>query len=119
MRIVRVLCVLWLFSLVACSGVQPQPDASTKSAEAPRTTLEVNNRMSVEVDMYALDRTQRVHLGSVPARRTRTLTIPPHLIADGGGRLRFQAKALGSDNLLDREEELLVRPGEALSLTLR
>jgi hypothetical protein len=89
------------------------------SAESPSTTLEVTNRHAVEVDIYALDRTQRVHLGSVPARRTRTLTIPAHLVAEGGGRLRFQAKALGSGNLLAWEEELLVREGEALSLTLR
>jgi hypothetical protein len=75
--------------------------------------------MPVEVELFALDRTRREHLGSVPSRRTRTFTIPPHLIAEGGGRLRFQAKALGSDNLLDREEELLVREGEALSLTLQ
>lgn len=117
MRAVRVLSVLWFLSAMACGGVRPQPDSS--AADKPRTTLEVNNRHPVEVEIYALDRTQRVYLGSVPARRTRTLTIPPHLIGEGGGRLRFQAKALGSDNLLDREEELLVREGEALSLTLR
>jgi hypothetical protein len=117
MRAVSVLSVLWLLCAAACGGVRPQPDAS--SSERPRTTLEVTNRHPVEVELYALDRTQRVHLGSVPARRTRTLAIPPHLVAEGGGRLRFQAKALGSDNLLAREEELLVREGEALSLTLQ
>ena len=117
MRVIRVLSVLWFVSAAACAGAQPQPEAAT--ADRPRTTLEVHNRHPVEVEIYALDRTQRVHLGSVPARRTRTLTIPAHLVADGGGRLRFQAKALGSDNLLAREEELLVREGEALSLTLQ
>lgn len=117
MHTVRALSVLWFLSAVACGGVRPQPSASP--GDKPRTTLEVNNRYAVEVDVYALDRTRRVHLGSVPARRTRTLTIPPNLVADGGGRLRFRAEALGSDNLLAREEELLVREGEALSLTLQ
>jgi hypothetical protein len=123
MHTVRVIAVMgWVFA-AACSGVRPQPDAtataSSSSAERPRTTLEVTNRHAVEVDIFALDRTQRVYMGSVPARRTRTLTIPAHLIAEGGGRLRFQAKAPGSGNLLAREEEFLVREGEALSLTLR
>jgi hypothetical protein len=117
MHTVRALSVLWFLTAVACGGVRPQPDAST--ADKPRTTLEVNNRHAVEVDIYAMDRTQRVHLGSVPARRTKTLTIPAHLVANGGGRLRFRAEALGSDNLLAREEELLVREGDALSLTLQ
>lgn len=118
MNTVRVLSVLWLISAAACGGARPQPTPAS-TPDGPRTTLAVNNRMPVEVEIFALDRTQRVHLGSAPARRTRTFTIPPHLIAEGGGRLRFQAKALGSDNLLDREEELLVREGEALSLTLQ
>ncbi len=117
MHTLRALSVLWFLSAVACGGVRPQPVAPT--ADKPRTTLEVHNKHAVEVEVYALDRTQRVRLGSVPARRTRTLTIPPHLVADGGGRLRFQAEALGSGNLLAREEELLVREGEALSLTLQ
>ncbi|HEX8697535.1 MAG TPA: hypothetical protein VF815_01730 [Myxococcaceae bacterium] len=117
MHTVRALSILWLLSAVACGGVQPRPTASP--GDTPRTTLEVNNRYHAEVDVYAMDRTQRVHLGSVPARRTRTLTIPHHLVADGNGRLRFRAEAFGSDNLLAREEELLVREGEALSLVLQ
>jgi len=117
MRAVHGLAVFWLLLAGACVGARPQPTATP--GDRPRTTLEVTNRYAVEVELYALDRTQRVHLGSVPARRTRTLTIPSQLVAEGGGRLRFQAKALGSDNLLAREEELLVREGEALSLTLQ
>ncbi|HLL05211.1 MAG TPA: hypothetical protein VK539_31870 [Myxococcaceae bacterium] len=117
MRAVPVLAVSWLLLAVACGGARPQPTAAP--GDRPRTTLEVDNRYGVEVELYAMDRTQRVHLGSVPARRTRTLTIPAHLVAEGGGRLRFLAKAPGSDNLLAREEELLVREGEALSLTLQ
>lgn len=117
MRAVHVLAVFGLLLAVACAGARPQPTATP--GDKPRTTLEVKNRHAVEVELYVLDRTQRVHLGSVPARRTRTLTIPAHLVAEGGGRLRFLAKALGSGNLLEREEELLVREGEALSLTLQ
>ncbi|MDY7232768.1 hypothetical protein [Hyalangium rubrum] len=114
----RSLVLLWLVSLVACSGVQPA-QSSADTTDRPRTTLEVRNRHPVDVDLYALDRTQRVRMGTVPARRTRTLVIPPQLLTEGAGRLRFQAEALGSDNLLTREEELLVREGEQLSLTLQ
>jgi hypothetical protein len=127
MRMALLPCLLTFVFAAACSGVRAAPDSPDASGAPgapstparPPTTLEVRNRKPIDVDVYVLDRTQRVRLGTVPGRRTRTFTIPPHLIAEGGGRLRFHAEALGSENLLGREDELLVREGEQLSVTLQ
>jgi hypothetical protein len=80
--------------------------------------LEVRNQQHVDFTLYVLDGTHRIRLGLVPAMSTRTFIIPHHLVDDRGS-LRFQADPIGSQVVLATDEELPVREGDEVSLTIR
>ena len=116
MRTVPVVSLLLLLGLVSCSTVQTQQDPS--KPPPPETTVEVRNQKPLDFTMYVMNETTRIRLGLVPGMSTRVFTIPAHLINDRG-QLRFQADTLGSDAVTTTDEEYLVRPGDAVELTLR
>lgn len=117
MRTAQVLPYLaLLFALASCSGVQARQDSS--QPPPPKTTVEVRNLKLVDFNVFVLSGALRLRLGTVPASNSRTFTIPPHLVRDQG-TLRFQADPIGSDEVASTEDELLVRPGDELNLTLQ
>ena len=116
MRAVRtVSSLLWLLA-VACSGAQASRELST--SERPATTITVRNQKPVDFNLYVVDGTRRIRLGTVTGISERTFVIPPHMVIDQGA-LRFQADLIGSDQVLATDEELHVREGDGLSLTIR
>ncbi|KFE60894.1 hypothetical protein [Hyalangium minutum] len=116
MRAVQLLPLFLLVSAISCSTPQAQVDPS--QPQPPKTTLEVRNQKPLDFTMYVVDGTHRLRLGLVPGMSTRTFTIPHHLVNDRGS-LRFQADTIGSEAVLTTDEELAVRPGDSVSLTLR
>lgn len=117
MRAVQFLLLfLLIFTVISCSTVQTQQDPS--EPPRPTTTLEVRNQKPIDFNMYVLDGTRRIRLGLVPGMSSRTFTIPAHMVNDRGS-LRFQADTIGSNAVLASEEELPVREGDAVSLTIR
>jgi hypothetical protein len=116
MRAVQTLSsLLWLLA-VACSGAQASRELST--SERPTTTIQVRNQKPLDFTLYVVDGTRRIRLGMVTGMSERTFVIPPHMVIDQGF-LRFQADPIGSDHVVGTNEELQVREGDALSLTIR
>ena len=116
MRAVQLLPLFLLVSVISCSTVQTQQDPS--KPPPPKTALEVRNQKPVDFNMYVLDGTHRIRLGLVPGMSSRTFIIPAHLVNDQGA-LRFQADTIGSNSVLASDEELSVREGDTVSLTIR
>jgi hypothetical protein len=117
MRAVQLLPLFLLVSsVISCSTVQTQQDPS--QPPRPKTTVEVRNQKPVDFNMYVLDGTHRIRLGLVPGMSSRTFTIPAHLVNEQGS-LRFQADTIGSDAVLASDEELAVREGDTVSLTIQ
>jgi hypothetical protein len=117
MRAVQLLpFFLLVFSVISCSTVQTQQDPS--QPPQPRTTLEVRNQKPIDFNLYVLDGTRRIRLGLVPGMSSRTFTIPAHMVNDRGS-LRFQADTIGSNAVLASDEELAVREGDTVSLTIQ
>jgi hypothetical protein len=116
MRAVPVVSLPLLLCLVSCSTARTAQDPSRPPP--PETTVEVRNQKPIDFNLYVMNGTTRIRLGLVPGMSTRTFTIPAHLINDRG-QLRFQADTIGSDAVTTTDEEYLVRPGDALGLTLQ
>ena len=103
-------------SASACSGAKTAERSSQPAT--PETTVEVKNLRPVDFNVYVLSATRRVRLGTVPAITTRTFVIPPEVLGDMD-RLRFGLETIGSQGRSFTEEELAVRAGEQVSLTLQ
>ncbi|MDY7231736.1 hypothetical protein [Hyalangium rubrum] len=116
MRAVQAVSLLWFVLAASCSSAQKVEDAS--STEPPQTTIEVRNQKPVDYTVYVVDGTRRIRLGMVTGMSNRTLLIPAHMVA-GRGSLRFQFDPIGSNQVVSTDEELTVREGDALSLTLQ
>ena len=78
--------------------------------------VEVENQGFNDMVIYAVDGAQRVRLGSVTGHSSRTLTIPRHLVG-GGATIRFLADPIGG-NRTPVSEEMVVQPGDIVSLTI-
>ncbi|ADO70965.1 hypothetical protein [Stigmatella aurantiaca] len=115
MRTFQALPMLLLSSTLACRGVQTAEDS--QQASPARTTVEIRNNKQIDFTFYVLSATNRIRLGIVPSASSRIFTVPAHLI-QGQGSLRFQADPIGSNDVLSSEDELSVREGDALQLTL-
>ncbi|MBZ4416468.1 hypothetical protein [Myxococcus sp. RHSTA-1-4] len=108
--------LLLLVCVAACSGTQTAGDPS--NPPPPTTTVEVRNLKTVDFNLYVLNATRRVRLGTVPGMTTRGFVIPPQLLGDRD-RIRFGLETIGSDGSSLSEEELPVRAGDQLSLTIQ
>lgn len=120
----RAVFLLWLAFAVSCSGVQKAEDPS--KPPPPETTVEVKNLKKVDFNLYVLKGASRYRLGTTPGMTTRTFVIPAHLVADFN-YLRFGLETIGtfggkdgigSERHSTSEQELPVRPGQQLSLTI-
>ncbi|NMO14277.1 hypothetical protein HPC49_17020 [Pyxidicoccus fallax] len=108
---------LLLVSVAACSGAQKAGDPS-QPPPPPDTPVEVRNLKTVDVNLYALSPTRRLRLGTVPGMTTRSFVIPHQFLGDMD-YLRFGMEVIGSDAGALSEQQLPVRPGEQLSLTIQ
>jgi hypothetical protein len=76
----------------ACSSGSPDTSPDPDSGDRPRARIE--NRASVDMDIYAL-RTdgQRIRLGFVPGGETAAFALPPTVTA-GSSSIRFEARPI-------------------------
>jgi hypothetical protein len=116
MRALQVVPLLLLVLVAACASGQKTEDPS--NPPPPQTTVEVDNRKTVDVNLYVMNGAQRVRLGTVPAITTRNFVIPPHLIGRAD-RIRFGVEIIGSDQGFSSDQEMPVVAGEQLTLTLQ
>jgi hypothetical protein len=104
--------VLALVLIMACGG------RSRDSSPDPETPamLQVENRGFTDMVIYAVSGAQRVRLGIATGNSTKSFNIPRYLIR-GAGPLRFLADPIGG-NRTPVSEELTVRPGDIVTLTI-
>lgn len=102
-----------LLGLAACGGASRRGPAAPAE---PRTVVRVDNRKFLDVNVYVINGTQRIRLGTVPGATTRSLTIPPNLLF-GISSLRFQADPIGSREQ-PLTQEISVRPGDTVVLVI-
>lgn len=108
----------------ACGGAHGAA-ADPNRPPPPKTTVAVESRKLVDVNLYALTGTRRLRLGTVPGMTTRNFVLPPDMVGNTD-RIRFGIeiigtlghKSLGSDRTFESEQEMSVRPGDELSLTI-
>jgi len=116
MRAVQALSLaLWLVG-AGCSGTKDSKTLSTD--ERPRTMVEVRNQRPIDFNVYVMDGTRRMRLGTVPGMTQRTFVIPPHMVINQGS-LNFRLDTIGSDDTSSTEQSLTVREGDSVSLTIR
>ena len=109
---VKRFALLALFLAVACGpGSRRAP-----GLEEPRTTVRVDNRNFLDMNVYVLRGSQRIRLGTVPGTSTRVLTIPSYLVF-GSTSLRFLADPIGSRQQ-PISDELVVRPGDEVGMII-
>jgi hypothetical protein len=124
MRALQAVPLLLLVFVASCSGAQTAEDPS--KPPRPKTTVEVENRKTTDLNLYVLNGARRIRLGTVPGMATRNFVIPPHMIGEAD-RVRFGVEVIGtfgderigSERRFTSEEELPVRAGEQLSLTIQ
>ena len=108
-----VLLITLLLALGGCSGRRgrgPAPPAG------PRTTVRVENQNFLDMNIFVMNGSQRIRLGTVSGVTTRVLTIPSNLIF-GSASLRFMADPVGSTRA-PISQEITVRAGDEVLLTI-
>lgn len=100
--------------MVACA----KPSGTSTAPAADRsTTLEVVNRSSSAMDIFAVRSGERVRLGLAASNVTTRFSIFPGQLP-GGGTLVFQARPqLGLTRAISSEPTIL-RPGDTITLEI-
>ena len=99
-----------MITLAACATSQNLRE------QQPPTILEVDNRATLDMNVYVLRGSERIRIGTAMALRTSQFTIPPNLIF-GATQLRFLADPIGA-NRLPVSEEITVSAGDTVVLQL-
>jgi hypothetical protein len=100
---------------VAAPGCRP-PAATPAGAEEQRATVRVENRASLDMNIYLLRGAERIRLGTASALSTQRFRIPPGVIF-GPTTLRFLADPIGSTRT-PISDEIIVNPGDEVVLTI-
>ena len=110
---VRLLLVLVvLLATGACGSASRRAGGA---AEA-QTTVRVENRNFLDMNVYVVRSGQRIRLGTVPGTSTRVFPIPSHMIF-GGTQLQFLADPIGSRQT-PISDTIVVNPGDEVMLIL-
>lgn len=107
------LALLLGFALVTSGCKATEQGAATDGVE---TTLEVQNRNFLDMNLFVVRGGQRVRLGRVTGSDTEILTIPDYIVR-GAGTLRFLADPIGGRNE-PITREILVNRGERVRLVI-
>ncbi len=101
-------------ALGACAG----PSRQTGSAAPhPGTILEVINRSSSDMDMFAVRTGTQARLGLAPSNKTTWFNILPGQLA-GGGTVVFQARPLLGLARAISSDPVLLSPGDTVTLNI-
>ena len=109
-----------LVVLPACSSSTADPAAQPAPApEGQNARLDVSNRSSFDMDVFAIRSGQRIRLGTAPGGETSRFTLSPGVIV-GGGSVYFEAvpsRRVGVDSGgVVRTDNAQVRAGDVISL---
>jgi hypothetical protein len=101
-----------LVATTACASLMQRGPV----VEGERTTVEVRNQNFLDMNVYVLRGQQRVRLGTVTGRSTRTLNLPRDMVF-GTATVRFEMNPIGSRER-PISDEITVREGEQIILTI-
>jgi len=89
---------------------------AVRSAPDPQaeTTVRVENRNFLDMNVYILLNSQRIRLGTVTGLSTQVFTIPGYIVR-GAGQLQFELHPIGGRGN-PRSESILVQPGDEVHL---
>jgi hypothetical protein len=101
--------------VLACHPAAQARDTSPSPVRGP-TTVEVENRGFPDMTVYVLDGARRERLGLASGHSTTSFIIPDRLVR-AGSTLKFICDPIG-DRALPVTEEILVQPGDVVSLII-
>lgn len=118
----RLTCALLLVLVPACSSTTSDPAAQPAPApEGENARLDVSNRSSFDMDVFAIRSGQRIRLGTAPGGETSRFTLSPGVIV-GAGAVFFEAvpsRRVGVDSGgIVRTDNAQVRSGDVISLDI-
>lgn len=109
---VRYVALFAVLMVAACGPASRQ----AKGPETPQTTVRVENRNFMDMNVFVVRSGQRIRLGMVPGNSTRVLTIPQTLIF-GSTPLRFLADPIGSRQT-PISDDIMVRAGDQVTMII-
>jgi len=104
------LVVLTLLSAGCGHAVRSAPDPQAE------TTVRVENRNFLDMNVYIVHQSQRIRLGMVTGLSTQVFTIPGYIVR-GSGQLQFELHPIGG-RANPRTESISVRPGDEVNLII-
>ena len=114
MRIIsRSIFVAASAAFIACAS--SGTNASQANSQRPATVV-VDNRSTLDMNIYVIRAGQRVRLGTATSLRSTKLTIPASMVF-GTSMLRFLADPIGSTRS-PVSEEISVSAGDEIGLTI-
>ncbi len=116
----RLTLAIILALLPGCASTTPDPAEQPASApEGQNARLDVSNRSSFDMDVFAIRSGQRIRLGTARSGETARFTLSPGVIV-GGGTVYFEAvpsRRVGVDSGgIVRTDNAQVRAGDVVSL---
>jgi hypothetical protein len=109
---------LLLLLLSAACGRGNAPDAGPDPDATEQTRARIENRASVDMDIYLIRNDgQRIRLGFVAGGRTSTFALPPTLTA-GTMSIRFEARPVRRSGQTVTSEPFGVSPGEEITWSI-
>lgn len=106
------LTLLAAAAMIACGGSR----ASTAAGTEQRTTVRVDNRSYLDMNIYLISGSQRIRLGTAGGNKQTTLRIPPQYIF-GVSSLQFMADPIGG-NRTPVSDTISVSAGDEVQLII-
>jgi hypothetical protein len=118
----RLTLAILLALLPACASTTADPaEQPAPAPEGQNARLDVSNRSSFDMDVFAIRSGQRIRLGTAPGGETSRFTLSPGVIV-GGGAVFFEAvpaRRVGVDSGgIVRTDNAQVRAGDVISLDI-
>jgi hypothetical protein len=119
-RLSRLSILALAVAVPACSsGAADPPSQPVPAPSGQSGRLDVSNRSSFDLDVFAVRTGQRIRLGTAPGGETTRFMLSPGVIA-GGGTLYFEAvptRRVGADSGGSiRTDTQQVRAGDVITL---
>lgn len=119
-RLSRITLAALLMLPGACAPRTAGPaEQPAVAPEGQNARLDVSNRSSYDMDVFAVRSGQRIRLGTAPGGETSRFTLAPGVIT-GGGSVRFEAvpaRRVGVDSGgIVQTDNVQVRAGDVVSL---
>jgi hypothetical protein len=109
----RAPALLLIFLAMSCSS-SGSPDTAPAPDSGDQARVRIENRASLDMDIYVLRHDQRIRLGFVPGGETATFALPGTLTT-GSGSVQFEARPVRSSGEPIVSEPFRVARGEEIA----